>query len=147
MVTKKTGRRNKLEPGKGDQPITNFFPRTKRIPAAVKRDQDLRRIHYHLEHGDPDDGFEVTTFPEKGRGVITTKCFKKGDFVVEYAGELLTHKEAMVSVFHVEYLRSLILYSRKEKKNMRKRVGVVICISLNTMAVNGVSMQPNQTRH
>lgn len=97
MVTKKTGRQKKLEPGKGDQPITNFFPRTKRIPAAVKRDEDLKRIYYHLDHGDPEDGFEVTTFPDKGKGVLATRSFKKGDFIVEYSGELLTHKEAMVS--------------------------------------------------
>lgn len=98
MVSKKAARGKKLEPGKGDQLITNFFPRTKRIPAAVKRDEDLRRIHYHLDHGDPEEGFEVVTFEGKGKGVVTTRCFNKGDFVVEYAGELLTYKEAMVWV-------------------------------------------------
>ena len=30
----------------------------------------------------------------KGRGVVATKPFKKGDFVVEYAGDLIDLKEA-----------------------------------------------------
>lgn len=33
-------------------------------------------------------------FDGKGRGVITTKTLKKGDFVVEYAGDLVDIEEA-----------------------------------------------------
>ena len=33
--------------------------------------------------------FKVQDFKEKGRGVIATKYFLKGDFVVEYAGDLM----------------------------------------------------------
>lgn len=33
--------------------------------------------------------FQVTEFESKGRGVVATKEFSKGDFVVEYAGELI----------------------------------------------------------
>lgn len=28
-------------------------------------------------------------FPGKGRGIVTTQEFKKGEFVVEYVGELI----------------------------------------------------------
>ena len=33
--------------------------------------------------------------PTKGRGVITNRDFKKGEFVVEYAGEIVTYSEAV----------------------------------------------------
>ena len=33
-------------------------------------------------------------FGDKGRGVVATKYFKRGDFVVEYAGELIKLDEA-----------------------------------------------------
>lgn len=32
--------------------------------------------------------------PGKGRGVFTTQPFKKGEYICEYAGELLSSKEA-----------------------------------------------------
>ena len=28
-------------------------------------------------------------FPEKGRGVVATRNYRKGEFVVEYAGDLI----------------------------------------------------------
>ena len=31
---------------------------------------------------------------EKGRGVVTTRGFKRGELLCEYAGELLTEEEA-----------------------------------------------------
>merc|ERR1719187_1428218 len=42
-----------------------------------------------LATDDKDLGLEVVTFPEKRRGVQATKDFKKGDFVVEYAGDII----------------------------------------------------------
>ncbi|XP_042913754.1 N-lysine methyltransferase KMT5A-like, partial [Parasteatoda tepidariorum] len=41
-----------------------------------------------------EDGFEIREFPEKGRGVVTTKPLKRGDFVLEYHGELIDYTEA-----------------------------------------------------
>ncbi len=38
-------------------------------------------------------GLSVKMFPNKGRGVIAEKAFVKGEFLCEYAGELLTFKE------------------------------------------------------
>lgn len=37
---------------------------------------------------------QVKNFPGKGRGVITTQEFAKGEFVVEYIGELINQGEA-----------------------------------------------------
>ena len=43
-----------------------------------------------------DDGLnlKVVEVEEKGRGIITTKDFKKNDFLVEYAGDFISLKEA-----------------------------------------------------
>ena len=33
--------------------------------------------------------FQIKIFPDKGRGIAATKFFEQGEFVVEYAGDLL----------------------------------------------------------
>ena len=38
--------------------------------------------------------FQVKSFGNKGRGVVTTRKFSKGEFVVEYIGDLIDMKEA-----------------------------------------------------
>jgi [histone H4]-lysine20 N-methyltransferase SETD8 len=40
------------------------------------------------------DGLQVRTFPSKGRGIVTTRPFSRGDFVCEYGGELIEVKVA-----------------------------------------------------
>lgn len=37
---------------------------------------------------------QVTIFPNKGRGVTADKDFARGEYVVEYAGELVCFQEA-----------------------------------------------------
>jgi len=37
---------------------------------------------------------QAVKIPGKGRGVKTTRCFKKGEYIVEYAGELISGNEA-----------------------------------------------------
>lgn len=37
---------------------------------------------------------QVTEFDNKGRGVTTVRPLRSGDFVLEYAGELIDHQEA-----------------------------------------------------
>jgi histone-lysine N-methyltransferase SETD8 len=37
---------------------------------------------------------QVHSFEGKGRGIVTTRQFSKGEFVVEYAGELINICEA-----------------------------------------------------
>lgn len=39
-------------------------------------------------------GLEVRHMETKGRGVFATKLFSKGDFIVEYAGDLINLREA-----------------------------------------------------
>jgi histone-lysine N-methyltransferase SETD8 len=43
--------------------------------------------------GNIDVGLVVRDTPDKGRGLFTTKIFHKGDFVVEYIGELISQVE------------------------------------------------------
>ncbi|XP_065670587.1 N-lysine methyltransferase KMT5A-A isoform X4 [Hydra vulgaris] len=42
-----------------------------------------------------EDGLEVRLIEEKGRGVFTKQSLKKGDLVCEYAGDLISLKEAL----------------------------------------------------
>jgi hypothetical protein len=46
----------------------------------------------------------------KGKGVIATKSFLKGDFVCEYHGELITRKEAFYREVRSHSLLSLCLF-------------------------------------
>ncbi|XP_052802671.1 N-lysine methyltransferase KMT5A-B-like [Mya arenaria] len=41
-----------------------------------------------------EDGLKVVEFDNKGRGVVASKAFKRGDFVVEYVGDLISIPEA-----------------------------------------------------
>lgn len=38
--------------------------------------------------------FQVKVFDDKGRGVIANRLFERGDFVVEYSGDLIHSTEA-----------------------------------------------------
>lgn len=43
---------------------------------------------------DCDEGLEVRPTPLRGRGIFATQDFRKGEFVVEYSGELIDIREA-----------------------------------------------------
>lgn len=79
-----------------DAAITEFFPAARRAvrksAKEIKREEELQlqlKIKEKCE-----EGLEVVEFPLKGRGVVTTQEFRKGEFVVEYVGDLLNGKEA-----------------------------------------------------
>ncbi|XP_014235602.1 N-lysine methyltransferase KMT5A-like [Trichogramma pretiosum] len=55
-----------------------------------------------------EEGLEVAEFGVKGKGVVTTKDFSKGEFVVEYHGELIDNNEAK---------------KREKKYSKNKRIG------------------------
>lgn len=42
-----------------------------------------------------ENGLEIVLTGNKGRGVLATKMFPKGDILCEYAGELISHAEAL----------------------------------------------------
>ncbi|KAL8566224.1 hypothetical protein ACOMHN_063114 [Nucella lapillus] len=73
-------------------PITAFFPvrrsdRRGMSAAEVKKARETDIVE-KIKAG-CEDGLEVMTITDKGRGVVATKEFSKDDFVVEYAGELV----------------------------------------------------------
>lgn len=41
-----------------------------------------------------ENGIEVRLIPDKGRGLFAIRSFNRGDFVAEYAGELIKLNEA-----------------------------------------------------
>lgn len=75
--------------------ITDFFPvrRSNRKPAVCKMTERNRYIEDTILSG-KEEGFEVKEFPDKGRGIVTTRTFRRGEFVLEYYGELIDFEEA-----------------------------------------------------
>lgn len=75
--------------------ITDYFPvrrsvrKSKKIVLEEKQRDLENKVLCQIE-----EGLEVRYFPGKGRGVITTREFAKGEFVVEYIGELINQGEA-----------------------------------------------------
>ena len=53
----------------------------------AKHEEICRRLRSNV-----DSGLSVSQIPGMGRGVITTRCFSKNSFVVEYAGRLVDLK-------------------------------------------------------
>jgi len=72
--------------------VTEYFPirRSERKPKAEILKEELETIQSYL--GTTDDskhGIEIANIELKGRGIKAVKSFNKGDFVVEYAGDLI----------------------------------------------------------
>ncbi|XP_052739183.1 histone-lysine N-methyltransferase PR-Set7 [Bicyclus anynana] len=81
--------------GSTNHKLTEYFPvrrsvrKTSKCVMAEKMRDLERAIREQRE-----DGLQVAYFNGKGRGVIATKAFGRGQFVVEYAGELVGLAEA-----------------------------------------------------
>lgn len=75
--------------------LTDYFPVRRSVRKTKKT--VLEEKQKSLEEAvlsKREDGLAVHMFVGKGRGIISTKEFKRGDFVVEYAGELISMEEA-----------------------------------------------------
>ncbi|XP_058804928.1 histone-lysine N-methyltransferase PR-Set7-like [Phymastichus coffea] len=70
--------------------LTEYFPvrRSIRKCKKVVLEEQQRDLENKVLCG-AEDGLQVRHFPGKGRGVVTTRNFVKGEYVVEYAGELI----------------------------------------------------------
>ncbi|RUS86866.1 hypothetical protein EGW08_005345 [Elysia chlorotica] len=95
----KPGRRKKKDPEtpKNNSVITDYF-QVRRSGRQTSSEIEKEK-HHQLEQmilSGCQDGLEVKEFECKGRGVVATKDFKKGDFVVEYAGDLIDLDTAKV---------------------------------------------------
>ncbi|CAH8620340.1 unnamed protein product [Dicrocoelium dendriticum] len=49
---------------------------------------------FRLLHNQVETGMKVIVTEDKGRGVVATRVFENGEFVVEYAGDLITERMA-----------------------------------------------------
>lgn len=75
--------------------LTEFFPvrrSVRKTKKAVEQEQ-LRNIEAAIRN-EQEDGLVVQEFPHKGRGIMAARHFTKGEFVIEYIGDLITMTEA-----------------------------------------------------
>lgn len=75
--------------------ITDYF-QIRKSSRKTKSDleKERRNLLEDLIKNRVEDGLEVRHMDDKGRGVFSCKYFKKGDFVCEYAGEMITYQIA-----------------------------------------------------
>ncbi|CAN9513188.1 unnamed protein product [Ophioblennius macclurei] len=75
--------------------VTDYFPvrRSNRKTQAKLKNEEQSHID-DLIKNNVEDGMEVKHIEGKGRGVFAVNGFRKGDFVVEYHGDLLELTEA-----------------------------------------------------
>lgn len=75
--------------------LTEYFPvrRSVRKTSKCVLAEKMRNLEKAIRE-EREDGLEVCIFPGKGRGVLTKRPFTRGEFVVEYAGELIGVAEA-----------------------------------------------------
>ncbi|XP_076166271.1 SET domain containing 8 isoform X1 [Ptiloglossa arizonensis] len=70
--------------------LTDYFPVRRSVRKSKKAVlEEKQRDMENKVLCQVEEGLEVRHFPGKGRGVITTREFTKGEFVVEYVGELI----------------------------------------------------------
>ncbi|KAI4454630.1 n-lysine methyltransferase kmt5a [Holotrichia oblita] len=80
---------------KSNHKLTEFFPVRRSIRKTKKTvlEEKQKFLEEALRSG-KEDGLLIREFDGKGRGVIAGRTFFKGDFVVEYSGELIDINEA-----------------------------------------------------
>lgn len=75
--------------------LTDFFPvrrSVRKTKKAVEQEQ-LRSIEAAIRN-EQQDGLVVAEFPLKGRGIMAARRFARGEFVIEYIGDLIDLTEA-----------------------------------------------------
>ncbi|KAK2098191.1 N-lysine methyltransferase kmt5a [Saguinus oedipus] len=75
--------------------LMDFYPvrRSSRKSKAELQSEERKRIDELIESG-KEEGMKIDLIDGKGRGVIATKQFSQGDFVVEYHGDLIEITDA-----------------------------------------------------
>lgn len=75
--------------------LTDFFPvrRSVRKTKKAVELEHLRSIEAAIRN-QQEDGLVVTEFPGKGRGIMAARRFARGEFVIEYIGDLIDMNEA-----------------------------------------------------
>ena len=75
--------------------LTDFYQvrRSDRRPKSAKEKEEKDRIIVRIKDGST-DGLRVDEIPCKGRGVVADKNFLRGEFVIEYDGDLISFEKA-----------------------------------------------------
>lgn len=82
-------------PAATNKKVTDYFQVRRSVRKTKKevqweRDRDLERAIREQR----ESGLKIVTFEGKGRGIVTTRKFSRGEFVVEYIGDLIDMAEA-----------------------------------------------------
>lgn len=96
-VQPKTQVRRRLNVAPPSRQLTDYFPvrRSERKCHSNILKEKRQRVEEALRTG-LEEGLKVENFVGKGRGIVATRDFNRGDFVVEYSGELIDINEAKV---------------------------------------------------
>lgn len=75
--------------------LTDYFPvrRSDRKPECTIKVEKEKEIEEAILSG-KEDGFEIMEFLGKGRGVVANKTIQRGEFALEYHGDLISTEEA-----------------------------------------------------
>jgi histone-lysine N-methyltransferase SETD8 len=80
---------------KDNHKVTDYFPVRRSVRKTKKTVmEEKQRTLEQMLRNEVEEGLEVRIFSDKGRGVVTSRPFTKGDFVVEYSGDLIDLNEA-----------------------------------------------------
>ncbi|KAM9306833.1 N-lysine methyltransferase KMT5A-A [Pholidichthys leucotaenia] len=95
VIGKKSTRRMAGGKNSQNQKVTDYFPirRSSRKSKTELKCEQKKLIDDLITNG-IEDGMEVQHIEGKGRAVFATRCFQKGDYVVEYHGDLLQITDA-----------------------------------------------------
>ncbi|XP_061673887.1 lysine methyltransferase 5Ab [Syngnathoides biaculeatus] len=90
------GKEKKMENNASqNRKVTDFYPirRSNRKTKGELKNEEDKHLDDLIKNG-VEEGMQVRVMEGKGRGVFAVRRFKKGDFVVEYHGDLLEQAEA-----------------------------------------------------
>ncbi|XP_065201194.1 histone-lysine N-methyltransferase Set8-like [Planococcus citri] len=111
---------NGCNPGKSQTKLTEFYPVRRSVRKTGKAVlEEQRKTLEDAVLSNKEDGLEVQIFEGKGRGVVAARKFQKGEFVVEYAGELITFEEAKKreGIYSQDENTGCYMYYFKHKNN------------------------------
>ncbi|XP_051823597.1 N-lysine methyltransferase KMT5A-like [Antechinus flavipes] len=93
--TKQASRRKAQGKTQQNRKVTDYYPvrRSSRKSKAELQSEEKRRLDELIESG-KEEGMKIDIIDGKGRGVIATKQFTRGEFVVEYHGDLIENTDA-----------------------------------------------------
>ncbi|NXH52313.1 KMT5A methyltransferase, partial [Rhabdornis inornatus] len=95
MVKAKRGPRKKTHGRTPNRKVTDYYPvrRSSRKSKSELETEERRKIDELITSG-KEEGMKIDYIDGKGRGVIATKHFNRGEFVVEYHGDLIEITDA-----------------------------------------------------